>query len=209
VPAGAATAQRVVINDGTADVWVTQPGENGFPEDYSQAGSIPNVDVVRTTVTYTRTALRVTSEYVELKKNGPDWPELDSWIKLGDGGGAFVRATANVDGDGNGKDWVSIWNDATAKPGGQLRHGRCPGAKATFNFRADTGTTILPLSCLPGDSRSVKFHGTALASQDDPTGASTWLSAWQDNVTDDSYDESTVNRNCFWKCTGWTKVRMD
>jgi hypothetical protein len=208
VSAGAASAQRVVITDeGTADAWETHPDENGrWDGSYTPAGSVANVDVVRTTVTYTRTALRVTAEYADLRKNGPDWPEFDSWVRLGDGGGVFVRASANFDGEGNRKDSVSLYTDKTARPGGQIHHGRCPQAKATFDFRADTATTVVPLSCLPGDSNWVKFHGNALATQQDGT---VWLHTWSDNVTDASFDQSTVDRNCFWKCTGWTKVRIN
>ena len=197
LPAGAATAQRVVIDDGTADVWTAVVGPTvGWGGDYTADSSVPNVDVVRTTVSYTRTELQVTSKYVELENSGPE-PELDTWLKLSDGGGVFLRASS---------DSMLFVTDKTARPGGQFERGRCPGAKVTFNLRADTGTVVLPVSCLPGDSGSVKFHGHALGWED--VARDTW-NIWEDSAADASYYDNPINRSCFWKCKGWTKVRLN
>ena len=206
VPAGAATAQRVVIADeGTDDVWATvfdPASAEGWDGTFTQDGSVPNVDVVSTTVRSTRTELRVTAAYVKLKSDAPAVPELATWLRLRDGGGVLVRTWF----DDDGEEQISFFTDRTAKPGGKLHPGACPTAEVTFDFRADTGTVILPLACLPGDSDWVKYHGNALGWESlSPT---TW-NLWEDNVTDGSYDKDPFNRSCFWKCTGWTKVRMN
>jgi hypothetical protein len=206
-PMGAASAQRATIQDsGSADVWDASRNPETGEWGATEAGSVANVDVKRTTVSYTRTGIRVIAEYAELKKSGPVNPELDSWMKLSDGGGVLLRTWAQDDWDGAS---ISFFTDKTAKPGGGIHVARCPGAKTTFNYRADTVASTIPLSCLPGDSTWVKFHGNALAASEDQDQYGSPTHIWSDNVTDASFDEDVPNRNCYWKCTGWTKVRIN
>jgi hypothetical protein len=201
LPAGAATAQRVVIDDGTADVWASQRDEYFRLGPFTQAGSVANVDVVSTTVSYTRTGLRVTAKYADLTRNGPGEPDIETWLKLADGSGMLVRAALD-----DGDEMMLFFTDETARPGGRFQHSRCPDAEVNFNFRADTGTVVLPLSCIPGDSHWVKFYGASLSGTEDPNGVVTLL---EDTGSNASYYDDPIKRSCFWQCAGWTKVRKN
>lgn len=204
--AGPASARTVTIEDsgGSGDTYLTvydpQTGEWSFDE----AGSLPNVDVLRTKVTYTRTAVRVKTFYTDLRKaRAGSGIQVDHWLLLSDGGGVDVRSA----GGGGDETWNSIYTDATAEPGGTIRRGHCPKISSTFDLRKDVVTVVIPTSCLAGDSSSIKYHGVASTWQDDPEApdGSAWV--WIDDVHDPSYETDTVARDCFWTCTGWVKVR--
>ncbi|MEP9362287.1 hypothetical protein ABLE68_04915 [Nocardioides sp. CN2-186] len=203
VPAGAASAQRVVIDDGTADVWDWHREAEGGDWALTEAGSLANVDVTSTTVTTTGSAIRVTSTYAELKKSGPQNPGADSWLKLSGGGGVVLRAW--MDGDAP---TTLFFTDKTARPGGKIHRAACRGAEVTFDYGADTVTSVLPLSCLPGDPDWVKYLGITTAGSPEQDQYGSPLHLYMDNVSKPSGYDDLANRSCFWECVGWTKVRV-
>ncbi|RYI98780.1 MAG: hypothetical protein EON52_27430 [Actinomycetales bacterium] len=206
VPFSPAAAQKVTIKDsgGAGDVWDQVWSYESEEPTHTEAGSVPNADVVRTTVTYTADLVRVKLTYVDLQEPATWFPmQVSSWLRLAGGGGALFWASVE-----EGKQYYGFFTDETAKPGGKIRQKRCAGMKADFDTRRDVATVTVPASCLPGDPAWVKYHGLTSSTEIDPENPEGLrLHSWIDNVTDDSYEVDTNKRDCFWTCSGWTKVR--
>jgi hypothetical protein len=199
VPAGAASAQRAVITDsGTADVWQQVYDQEAGQDVYEQVGSLPNTDVTTTTVTHTATRLKVTVQYVDLVKDKRYEPTFRSWLKLDDGSGAVL--TVWVD-----ENWEPLTYLVRARAdlvsGRALLRPTCAGIKAKFDWTANTLTSSIPRSCLK-DPRWVRFHGIAASGERDADNL--WITSFEDNAHDDSYDVEHVRYTAFASNKPWT-----
>jgi hypothetical protein len=69
-PAGAASAQNLTVDDATADVWEDVWNYETNTQEYHEAGSQTNDDVVSTVVKHLPTKLVLKFTYADLKRSG-------------------------------------------------------------------------------------------------------------------------------------------
>ena len=202
-PVGAASAQTVSVTDGSGDTWQVfwDPNHSGS-ETYTQVGSVPNADVTKTTVSYTKKLMTVTVRYVDLVQDDAYKPGIREWFRLDDGGGAMLNLFVH-------DSWSSpevFYAKRTLDdvPWQTRRRTRCSGVKSKFDFERDTWTTKLPTTCL-GSPRWVQFHGATSSwagAADDGT-----QTVFADNAQAEGVDErlTGVSDYCFSQCEGWTR----
>lgn len=204
-PVGAASAQTVSVKDGSGDSWETFWDPNVHEsETYTPAGSVPNADVTKTTVSHTKKLLTVTVTYADLVQDDAYKPDIREWIRLDGGGGAMLNVSVH---DSWSKPEVFFVNRPLQVPWQERQRARCSGVKSQFDFNRDTWTTKLPTSCL-GSPKWVQLH----------VNASSWAGAAEDGTqlvfTDNAHSGGVVERlvgvseYCFSQCEGWTgKIR--
>lgn len=189
-------AAKVVIKDGKSDTWSDTWDDEAEAWAYTEAGSMPNTDVVRTTLTHTATEVRITVTYADLVVDGPS-PTNRSWLRLSTGD----RAVLTVWTTDKGKTELFLWRPDAAHP-----RAACRGVPGAFDFDADSLTVGVPRSCL-GDPAWVRLHGSSLTEDpSDPGGEA----LFQDQANGDGYDRDGLlaGDDCFSGCRGWTgKVR--
>ena len=198
-PAGAASAARAVVDDGTSDVFAMKYDVDTGAYYYPPMGSLPNTDVVRTTVKHTRTAVRFTAEYVDLVEGGDvSGPEFDVLLRLSTG----LNATLNVWEDTPGTIDTFLWRPGTPHP-----KAPCAGVKGDVDYDKNVVTGSVPRSCL-GDPAWVKFLGNASSAPAVQPGTSWWEQFWyEDSAADDGYITHELLRSpdCFTQCEGWSR----
>lgn len=204
-PLGAASAQTVSVKDGSGDTWEVFWDPNVHEsETYTQAGSVPNADVTKMTVSHTRKRITVTATYVELVQDDAYKPDIREWFRLAGGGGAMLNIFVH---DSWSEPEVFFWKRPLQVPWASRQRARCSGVTSAFDFDRNTWTTKLPTSCL-GSPTWVQFHGAT----------SSWAGAaedatqiiFTDNAHSDAIDErlTAVSEYCFSQCEGWTaKIR--
>jgi hypothetical protein len=207
-PAGAASAAKVVVEDGTSDVFARTWDGAPYPAYgfvFTPAGSSPNIDVVRTTVRHTATAIRYKVEYADLvtsseaSERGISYlrTNYDAWFVLSDGRGAALTVWQDTPETTE----TFFWRSGTAHPKRQ-----CPGVTGAIDYARNTLTGKVPRSCL-GDPAWVSFHGNALAGAPSQAGED-WRDQvlYLDNASAAGYtpDELLKSPDCFTQCEGWT-----
>lgn len=204
-PFGAASAQTVSVTDGSGDAWEMFWDPNVFEsETYTPAGSVPNADVTRMTVSHTKKRITVTATYADLVEDDAYKPDIREWFRLAGGGGAMLNIFVH---DSWTKPEVFFWKRPLQVPWQSRQRARCTGVISTFDFDRNTWTTKLPTSCL-GSPAWVQFHGAT----------SSWAGAAEDatqtvfidNAHSAAFTERQigVSEHCFSQCEGWTgKIR--
>lgn len=204
-PAGVASAGTVDISDGTADTWQTFYDFNlPDPATYEPSGSTRNVDVTRTTVSYTRSQIKVVVHYAELEQDDAYMPGFRNWFRLAGGGAAMLNPY--VWDSWSGPE-MFFWKPRLDVPRTSRLRGGCSTATARFDLARDTLTSKIPATCL-GNPAWIQFHGKADSGHHDEDGV--WTTSFQDNVhTATAEDRLTgVSQACFSQCEGWTgKIR--
>ena len=201
-PAGAASAQTVVIQDSSGDTWQTfYDFQTDAPATYESAGSTPNTDVTKTTVAYTRSQIKVTVHYVDLVKDDAHMPGFREWFRMSGGGGAMLNPYVF---DSWSAPEVFFRNRPLQIPWTSRLRTSCSGITARFDLAHDTLTTKLPAKCL-GNPAWIQFHGKADSGQHDERGV--WTTTFQDNVHTDTAEDRLigVSESCFSQCEGWTR----
>jgi hypothetical protein len=204
-PVGAASAQTVSVSDGSGDTWqVFWDPHTPDSETYTEAGSIPNADVTKMTVSHTRKLVKVTVRYADLVHDNTYKPGIREWFRLDDGTGAMLNLY--VDDSWRSPEVFFVKRSVDGPWAGRQRS-RCSGVTSKLDFRHDTWTTKLPTSCL-GAPRWVQFHGVTSSwagAADDGT-----QTYFVDNAHSEGVDDRVtgVSEACFTECEGWTgKIR--
>lgn len=204
-PVGAASAQTVSVTDGSGDTWQVFWDPNVYEsETYTQAGSVPNADVTKMTVSHTRKLIKVTVRYVDLVHDDAYKPDIREWLRLDDGGGAMLNLFVD---DSWSSPEVFFSNRPLDVPWQSRQRARCSGVTSKFDFDRNTWTTKLPTTCL-GSPRWVQFHGVTSSwagAADDGT-----QTFFVDNAHSDGVDDrlTGASQYCFSQCEGWTgKIR--
>lgn len=204
-PVGAASAQTVSVTDGSSDTWQVYWDPNVYEsETYTQAGSVPNADVTKTTVSHTKKLITVTVTYVDLVQDDAYKPGIREWFRLDDGRGAMLNLFVH---DSWSSPEVFFWKSRKEVAEQGRQRATCAGVTSRFDFDRDTWTTTLPTSCV-GKPAWVQFHGAmsswAGAAED---GTQTYF---VDNAHSAAIDDrmTNVSESCFSQCQGWTgKIR--
>ena len=204
-PIGAASAQTVTVKDGSSDTWqVFWDPNTPDSETYTPAGSVPNADVTKTTVSHTKQLVTVTVTYADLVQDDAYKPDIREWFRLDGGGGAMLNIFVH---DSWTSPEVFFSKRSLERPWQERQRARCSGVKSRFDFARDTWTTKLPTSCL-GSPKWVQLH----------VNASSWAGAADDATqlvfSDNAHSDGVVERlvgvseSCFSQCEGWTgKIR--
>ena len=197
--AGAASAAKAVVHDGTSDVVAMKYDVDADAYYYAPMGALPNTDVVRTTVKHTRTAVRFTAKYTDLVEGGDvSGPEFDVMLRLSTG----LDATLNVWEDTPGNIDIFLWRPGTAHP-----KAPCAGVQGAVDYEKNLVTGSVPRSCL-GDPSWVKFLGNAMSAPAVQPGTYWWEMFWSEDLAgDDGYITHELLRSpdCFTQCEGWSR----
>ena len=155
VAAPMAHADRASRPDPAGDVWLNDgEGEN---DHYSQAGSVVNTDVRRTSVRHLKRYVTIRTEFVSLRKKVSEQIEHFLYLRT-DGSGQFA-VIVNVD----------TWNGQT----GYYVHGyddqgprECDDVTGSTRFDKETIQVRVPRSCL-GSPRWIRFQGRTVSYVED------------------------------------------
>lgn len=200
VPAGAATAQTETIKDGAGDVWQQFHDGPTSQTTYEAAGSPPNTDLTRLTVTHDRKSLTMKATYVDLVGNSDVKTGILAYIRMNSGDGARLGFHINDDWD---EPYIGLWTFPFSTPDVRPHRARCPKMTADIDLKRNTMTAVVPTTCL-GTPRWVEVHGTASSGSRDEDGVTT--AAWQDSPYTDGYEDYRLGATdaCFVECEGWT-----
>jgi hypothetical protein len=198
-PAGAASAAKVTVHDETSDVFAMKYDVDADAYYYPPMGSLPNTDVVRTTVKHTRTAVRFTAKYIDLVEGGDvSGPEFDIYLRLSTG----LSANLDVWEDTPGNIDTFLWRPGTAHP-----KKPCDGVQGDVDYDKNIVTGSVPRSCL-GNPAWVQVLGNAMSAPAVQPGTSWWEQFWyEDSASNAGYITHELLRSpdCFTQCEGWTK----
>jgi hypothetical protein len=166
VPAGAASAQKVAIDDSNADVW-----ETAWDGDikHVRVGSQPNVDLVSTVLRHGAHKLILTFKYAELSRSRTRFAAV-STLRFAEGSriGVVLHTFAR---------WRGHMFLTEIHSGDRLK---CANLEHAIDYTADTVALTVPRSCI-GDPKWVEVNSFAYGSQEDPdTGAE--LHNYSDNA---------------------------
>lgn len=126
-----AAISRVVLTDGTADVWLIGPGE----DTWHAFGAKPEVDLTGATVVHRRPEVRVSMRFVDLRRVRPQ--EFQVRIRTGE---VFRRAIVST-GPGN---WAGTHRLLDRSE--QVR--TCPGLHHRLDYALDQVVLGVPRACL-------------------------------------------------------------
>jgi hypothetical protein len=203
-PAGVASAQTETLKDGTGDVWQNFYDVPTGEASYEPAGSPPNTDLTRLTITHERKLLTVKAKWAELVADNDVKTGIEAFLRLANGDDALLVFHIN-------DDWhhpyvgLRLLPHETPGKGHWVRD--CSGLAATINLKRDTMTATVPTTCL-GKPRWVQVHALAGSGSEDENGQA--ATSYQDSAHSDGYDDYwlTVTDGCFTECEGWTgKIR--
>ncbi|HET7689768.1 MAG TPA: hypothetical protein VFK41_05300 [Nocardioidaceae bacterium] len=140
-------AAQSLAPDPVADVWL-------HDNDYwppSEAGSVPNTDVVRTTVAHQSRRVAVKVHYADLRRND-DQLILTVWFRTNEG----LKRLAYVAAGPERRRGTHLFGKGSRGPGSAT----CKGLRHTIDYTQDLITISIPRSCL-SRPRWVQFQGEA------------------------------------------------
>lgn len=180
-PAGAASAQNLTHDDATADVWEDVWNYDTNTQEYYEAGSQTNVDVLSTVVRHLPTKLVLRFTYADLKRSGTRFGIINH-LRFPDG----PQIVAAVDTNTRWKGIPVLAKNRTGEPI------RCPGLDHAIDYSANTIELTIPRSCI-GTPTWVDVNSFAVGQEDDPESES-GVHAYIDNSLNGGHGDN-----------GWTR----
>lgn len=155
-PTGVASAGTITVDDGTGDVWEDIYNQETQTQEYAEAGSQFNVDVVSTVVRHTQYKVIIETSYADLKKQQVTFGTFNR-LRFADG----PRIVAAVD-------TFNAWRGASllAKDGSGEPI-KCGNLTHEIDYEANTVVLNIPRTCL-GNPGWVEVNSFTAGNEEDP-----------------------------------------